>query len=225
MITLDNLIVLSTLPAMQRDLGVSIDRLQWVVDAYVLSFAVLMLTGAALGDRYGRRRLLVVGLLIFTAASGAGALSQDVTQLVLARAVQGFGAALLMPLTLTLLSSAFPPERRTAALGLWSSIAGLGVALGPLLGGVTMLRRRIPSEQKLHGCAPDSLDYAKSLSERGGTRSRRRPCTALCRRLLWIATRTSCWCASCNWQARTKQLSARQLNGCMWLRTRRTITG
>jgi EmrB/QacA subfamily drug resistance transporter len=136
MITLDNLIVLSTLPSMQRDLGVSIDRLQWVVDAYILSFAVLMLTGAALGDRYGRRRMLVVGLLLFTASSAAGALSNDLTQLVIARAVQGVGAALLMPMTLTLLSAAFPPERRTFALGLWSSIAGLGVALGPLLGGL-----------------------------------------------------------------------------------------
>ncbi|MDX6600775.1 MAG: hypothetical protein QOE87_4662 [Gaiellales bacterium] len=136
MITLDNLIVLATLPSMQRDLGVSIDRLQWVVDAYILAFAVLILTGAALGDRYGRRRMLVVGLLVFTASSAAGALSQSLTQLVLARAVQGLGAALLMPLTLTLLSAAFPIERRTAALGLWSSIAGLGVALGPLLGGI-----------------------------------------------------------------------------------------
>ncbi len=136
MITLDNLIVLATMPSMQRDLGVSIDRLQWVVDAYILAFAVLILTGAALGDRYGRRRMLVVGLLVFTASSAAGALSHSLTQLVLARAVQGLGAALLMPLTLTLLSAAFPIERRTAALGLWSSIAGMGVALGPLLGGV-----------------------------------------------------------------------------------------
>ena len=136
MITLDNLIVVSTLPSMQRDLGVSIDRLQWVVDAYILAFAVLILTGAALGDRYGRRRMLVAGLLVFTASSAAGGLSANLTQLVIARSVQGLGAALLMPLTLTLLSAAFPPERRTAALGLWSSIAGLGVALGPLLGGV-----------------------------------------------------------------------------------------
>ena len=136
MITLDNLIVVSTIPSMQVDLGVSIDRLQWVVDAYILVFAVFILTGAALGDRYGRRRMLVVGLLVFSAASAAGALSNDLTQLVVARAVQGLGAALLMPLTLTLLSAAFPPERRTAALGLWSSIAGLGVALGPLLGGL-----------------------------------------------------------------------------------------
>ena len=89
MITLDNLIVLSTLPSMQRDLGVSIDRLQWVVDAYILSFAVLMLTGAALGDRYGRRRMLVVGLLVFTASSAAGALSNDLTQLVVAQSRSG----------------------------------------------------------------------------------------------------------------------------------------
>ena len=136
MVTLDNLIVLATLPAMQRDLGVSLDRLQWVVDAYILAFAVLILTGAALGDRYGRRRMLVVGLLIFTASSAAGAVATNLTQLVVARSVQGLGAALLMPLTLTLLSAAFPPERRTAALGMWSSIAGVGVALGPLLGGV-----------------------------------------------------------------------------------------
>jgi EmrB/QacA subfamily drug resistance transporter len=136
MITLDNLIVLSSLPAMQRDLHVSIDRLQWAVDAYILTFAVLMLTGAALGDRFGRRRVLVLGLLLFAGSSAAGALSQSVAELVAARAVQGVGAALLMPLTLTLLSAAFPPERRSFAFGLWSSIAGLGVALGPLLGGV-----------------------------------------------------------------------------------------
>ena len=87
MITLDNLIVVSTLPSMQRDLGVSIDRLQWVVDAYILVFAVLILTGAALGDRYGRRRMLVAGLLVFTASSAAGALSANLTQLVVARSV------------------------------------------------------------------------------------------------------------------------------------------
>jgi EmrB/QacA subfamily drug resistance transporter len=136
MITLDNLIVLSSLPAMQRDLQVSVDSLQWAVDAYILSFAVLMLTGAALGDRFGRRRVLMVGLLLFSISSAAGALSSSVTELVVARTVQGVGAALLMPLTLTLLSAAFPPERRSFALGLWSSTAGLGVALGPLLGGI-----------------------------------------------------------------------------------------
>ena len=136
MVTLDNLIVLATLPSMKADLGVSLDRLQWVVDAYILVLAVLILTGAALGDRYGRRRMLTIGLLVFTASSAAGALSHTLTQLVVARTFQGLGAALLMPLTLTLLSQAFPPERRTAALGMWSSIAGMGVALGPLLGGV-----------------------------------------------------------------------------------------
>ena len=136
MITLDNLIVLSTLPSMQRDLGVSIDRLQWVVDAYIL------VVRRPHPDRRRARRSLrpppharrraarLHGVL------GRGALSENLTQLVLARAVQGVGAALLMPLTLTLLSAAFPTERRTAALGLWSSIAGLGVALGPLLGGL-----------------------------------------------------------------------------------------
>src|SRR3954452_19901280 len=115
MVTLDNLIVLATLPSMKADLGVSLDRLQWVVDAYILVLAVLILTGAALGDRYGRRRMLTIGLLVFTASSAAGALSHTLTQLVVARTFQGLGAALLMPLTLTLLSQAFPPERRTAA--------------------------------------------------------------------------------------------------------------
>src|SRR3954462_9222601 len=136
MIVLDNLIVASALPSIERSLNSPLSSAEWILDAYILSFAVLILTGAALGERFGRRRVFVAGLVIFTAASAAGALAANVGELVAARAVQGAGSAILMPLTLTLLSNAFPPERRGAALGIWSSIAGLGVAAGPLVGGL-----------------------------------------------------------------------------------------
>jgi EmrB/QacA subfamily drug resistance transporter len=136
MIVLDNLIVASALPTIERSLHSPINSAEWVLDAYILSFAVLILTGSALGERFGRRKVFIIGLTIFTAASAAGALSANIGQLVAARAVQGAGSAIIMPLTLTLLSNAYPPERRGVALGIWSSIAGLGVAAGPLVGGV-----------------------------------------------------------------------------------------
>src|SRR4051812_6559202 len=136
MIVLDNLIVASALPSIERSLNSPLSSAEWILDAYILSFAVLILTGAALGERFGRRRVFVAGLVIFTAASAAGALAANVGELVAARAVQGAGSAILMPLTLTILSNAFPPEKRAAALGIWSSIAGLGVAAGPLVGGL-----------------------------------------------------------------------------------------
>ena len=136
MIVLDNLIVMSSLPAIQHGLGASLEELEWVIDAYILSFAVLMLTGAALGERFGRRRMLVAGLLLFTGSSAAAALSTGSGMLIAARVLQGAGGAVLMPLTLTLLTTNVPAERRASALGVWSAIAGLGVALGPIAGGV-----------------------------------------------------------------------------------------
>jgi EmrB/QacA subfamily drug resistance transporter len=136
MIVLDSLIVVSTLPAIQRSLHASLTSLEWIVDAYILAFAVLMLSGAALGERFGRRRMFMVALGLFTTASAAGALAPTVGALTAARAVQGAGAAMLMPLTLTLLTRAYPPHRRGQALGIWASIAGFGVALGPMVGGV-----------------------------------------------------------------------------------------
>ena len=136
MVVLDNLIVASTLPAIQDSLGGSLDSLEWVLNAYILAFGVLMLTAAALGERYGRRKLFVIGVALFTVSSAAGALAPNVETLIAARALEGIGGAIVTPLTLTLLTTAFRPEHRSAALGAWSSIAGVGVAAGPIAGGV-----------------------------------------------------------------------------------------
>src|SRR5262249_31858737 len=123
---LDTLVVTTALPVMRVDLGASLPDLEWTVNVYNLAFACLLLTGAALGDRFGRRRMFAIGLFVFTAASAAAALSPTVGDLIAARAFQGAGAALVMPLTLTLISAAFPAEKRGAAIGLWGGIAGLG---------------------------------------------------------------------------------------------------
>src|SRR5881275_3001926 len=138
MVTLDNLVVTTAIPVIRRDLHAGIGGLEWTVNAYTLTFAVLLLTGAALGDRFGRRRMFVIGLGIFTLASAAAALAPGTGALIAARAVQGAGAAIVTPLTLTLLSEAFPPERRGLAIGAWGGISGLGVALGPLVGGAVV---------------------------------------------------------------------------------------
>ena len=135
MATLDNLVVTTALPSIRTALDASVESLDWTVNAYTLAFAVLLLGGAALGDRFGRRRMFVAGLLLFTASSAAAALSSSVEALIAARAVQGAGAAVLLPLTLTLLNEAVAADRRGLALGIWSGVAGLGVALGPLVGG------------------------------------------------------------------------------------------
>jgi EmrB/QacA subfamily drug resistance transporter len=138
MVTLDNLVVTTALPVIREELGAGIEGLEWTVNAYTLSFAVLLLTGAALGDRFGRRRLFAIGLGIFTLASAAAALAPSIEALVAARALQGAGGAIVTPLTLTLLSAAVPAEKRGVALGAWGGIGGLAVALGPLVGGAVV---------------------------------------------------------------------------------------
>src|SRR3990170_126367 len=138
MVTLDNLVVPTALPVIRLDLGASLEQLEWTVNAYTLTFAVLLLTGAALGDRFGRRRLFGIGLAIFTLASALAALAPSSGALIGARALQGLGGAIVLPLTLTILSAAVPPERRGLALGAWGGISGLAVAFGPVVGGVVV---------------------------------------------------------------------------------------
>jgi EmrB/QacA subfamily drug resistance transporter len=135
MVVLDNLVVSVALPSIRRSLGSSIQSLEWTVNAYTLAYAVLLLTGAALGDRFGRRRMFMLGIGLFTASSAAAALAPTSSLLIAARALQGAGAAIATPLTLTLLADAFPSERRGMALGVWSGISGIAVAMGPLVGG------------------------------------------------------------------------------------------
>src|SRR3954453_20100982 len=138
MVTLDNLVVTTAIPVIREDLHAGLSGLQWTVNAYTLTFAVLLLTGAALGDRYGRRRLLAIGVAIFTVASAAAALAPSIVALDVARALQGVGGAIAMPLTLTILSAAVPAQRRGLALGIWGGISGLAVAFGPLVGGAVV---------------------------------------------------------------------------------------
>jgi EmrB/QacA subfamily drug resistance transporter len=135
MAALDTLVVSTALSTIRIDLHASVEQLEWTVNAYNLSLAVLMITATAVGDRFGRRLLYAVGLGLFAAASAASALAPDVGVLIAARAVQGAGAALILPLGLAILSAAFPPEKRGAAIGIFSAITGLAVASGPLVGG------------------------------------------------------------------------------------------
>src|ERR1700730_3267660 len=135
MASLDNLVVSTALPVIRVHLHAGLSGLEWTVNAYTLTFAVLLLSAAAIGERFGRRRIFVLGITIFTAASAVAALAPSIGVLVAARAVQGAGGAMIMPLSLTLLSAAVSPERRNAALGIWGAIGGVAVAIGPLVGG------------------------------------------------------------------------------------------
>lgn len=136
MIMIDNTVVNVALPAIQHGLGASISELEWVVSAYALTFAVLMLTGGKLADVYGRRRIFLTGLIVFTGTSLACGLATTAGSLIAFRAAQGAGAALMMPATLALISAAFPPKQRGLAFGIWAGVSAMALAIGPLLGGV-----------------------------------------------------------------------------------------
>jgi EmrB/QacA subfamily drug resistance transporter len=138
MVVLDNLIVTVALPSIRADLGATLQSLEWTINAYTLAVAVTLIPGAALGDRFGRKNLFIIGLALFTVSSAAAALAPSTGALVAARALQGVGGAIVAPLTLTLLAEAFPAEKRGAALGIWSGISGTGIALGPLVGGAVI---------------------------------------------------------------------------------------
>ncbi|HUY77326.1 MAG TPA: DHA2 family efflux MFS transporter permease subunit [Ktedonobacterales bacterium] len=135
MVSLDALVVLTALPAIHRDLGASLSTLEWTINAYTLAYAAGIITAAALGDRFGRRRMFAIGLTLFSLASAACALAPNVGLLIAFRVAQGLGAAIIIPLSLTILTAAFPPARRGAIVGLWGGIGGLAVAGGPLVGG------------------------------------------------------------------------------------------
>src|SRR5215203_6574454 len=135
MAILDNLVVNIAMPTIARDLDATTTQLQWVVSAYTLVFASLQITAGGLGDRLGRKRWFMTGLAIFTATSLLAAFSQSIEMLIALRALQGLGAAFIMPLSLSLISAAFPPEERGRAVGIWGAISVSGIALGPIVGG------------------------------------------------------------------------------------------
>ncbi len=140
MVVLDALVVITALPRMRRDLHADLAALQWTVNSYGVAFAAGIITAAALGDRFGRRRVFQLGLLLFTVSSAACALAPTIGELIVARTVQGLGAAAVMPLSLTILTTAYPPQRRGLIVGIYGGLAGLAVAVGPIVGGVVAER-------------------------------------------------------------------------------------
>ena len=174
MAALDTLVVSTSLSTIRLDLGASIEDLEWTVNAYNLSFAVLLITAAALGDRYGRRAFYAIGLGLFAAASAAAALAPSVGFLVAARAAQGAGAALVLTLGLTLLTAAFPPEKRGAAIGLFSAVTGIAVALGPLVGGADRRGHRLDVDLLAQRADWLGRDPARAQEDRGELRRRHR---------------------------------------------------
>ncbi|GAB3908923.1 hypothetical protein GCM10027612_83980 [Microbispora bryophytorum subsp. camponoti] len=144
LVSLNNLVVVNTLPVIARDLAAPPSTLQWVIHAYALAFAGLLLTGSALGDRFGRRRVFAGGIAIFALGSAGCALSDSIGSLIAARVVQGAGAAAVLPISLTLLAAGVPPRRRNVAIGLWSAVNGMGIALGPLVGGALAVAQGWP---------------------------------------------------------------------------------
>jgi EmrB/QacA subfamily drug resistance transporter len=136
MIMLDNTVVVVALPSIRRDLGIGISELEWVMNAYALTFGVLLLSGGKLADMLGRRRIFIVGLVIFTASSLACGLANGADVLIASRTVQGIGAALMNPATLLIITATFPPRQRGAAIGIWAGVSALALAIGPLVGGL-----------------------------------------------------------------------------------------
>src|SRR5256885_1392448 len=136
MIMLDNTIVNVALPAIEHSLHMSISSLEWIVTAYALTFAALLITGGKLGDMFGRRKMFIVGLVVFTLASLACGLAPSAGFLIGARAVQGIGAALMNPATLSIITATFPPKERGQAIGIWAGVSAMALSIGPLLGGL-----------------------------------------------------------------------------------------
>src|SRR2546421_7880183 len=136
MIMLDNTVVNVALPSIQRDLGIGISELEWVVNAYALTFGVLLLTGGKLADLLGRRAIFITGLVIFTGASLWCGLASGSASLIAARTVQGVGAALMNPATLSIITATFPPRQRGMAIGIWAGVSAMALAIGPLVGGI-----------------------------------------------------------------------------------------